>query len=329
VASVRYSGAAPYVAASEPATPVQRCVVSTPKLRELSGLAADGQWMYAVSDGGDRLQVLMLRPDCSVERVITNQVDPYDVEDLARGKDGTLWLADTGDNQRRRESVALHTLDGEGRAKLYRLTYPDGPHDAEALLLDRNDRPYIVTKEPFGASGIYRPVGDLRPDADNRLTQIGSITIDRTKTPGGPEKAGGLASVLITGGAVSHDGKVVALRTYTDAYLFSAPDGDVERALKGKPTRIPLPDEPQGEAIAFEPNGALLSGSEGLAPIMVVDNAVTLAPEEAGGSVPDNTARTPEAASESRLAGWQSLGLAGVATLVVLVVVRGLRRVRR
>jgi hypothetical protein len=33
-------------------------------------------------------------------------------------------------------------------------------------------------------------------------------------------------------------------------------------ALRGTPVRVPLPGEPQGEAIAFTPDGTLLSGSE-------------------------------------------------------------------
>ncbi|MFD1051940.1 hypothetical protein ACFQ1S_43450, partial [Kibdelosporangium lantanae] len=94
--------------------------------------------------------------------------------------------------------------------------------------------------------------------------------------------------ILITGGAVSADGTVVALRTYTDAYLWSAPNGDIETALKGNPTRIPLPNEPQGEAIAFEPDGTLISGSEGTGqPIRAIPQATTMVhPNPQGGGSP-------------------------------------------
>ena len=40
-------------------------------------------------------------------------------------------------------------------------------------------------------------------------------------------------------------------RTYTDAHLFAAPDGDVVAALGGTPVTVPLPGEPQGEAVAL------------------------------------------------------------------------------
>ena len=53
------------------------------------------------------------------------------------------------------------------------------------------------------------------------------------------------------------------LRTYTDAWLFAVPaEGGVAGALRGTPVQVPLPGEPQGEALAFTADGTLLSGSE-------------------------------------------------------------------
>ena len=91
------------------------------------------------------------------------------------------------------------------------------------------------------------------------------MQLTSTDTPGGPVP-GIVGSVTVTGAATSADGTAVALRTYTDAYLFPLPDGDVAARFAAKPVRVPLPDEAQGEAIAFEPDGSLLSGSEGAGP---------------------------------------------------------------
>ena len=65
--------------------------------------------------------------------------------------------------QRRRSgpTVALIALRPDGSTSIYRLTYPDGPHDAEALLLAPDGTPYVVTKEVLGASGVYRPAAAL------------------------------------------------------------------------------------------------------------------------------------------------------------------------
>jgi hypothetical protein len=252
--------AVPLLAAAQPVV-VDRCVPQTPKLAELSGLATNGRHWYAVSDGGTRLRVVVLDPaDCAVLDEIVADADPYDVEDLALGADGAFWLADIGDNDRDRSTVALHRLDPDGGTGLFRLSYPDGPHDAEALLLDRAGVPYLVTKELVGPARVYRPIGALAEPGPTPLAQVATVRIEPTDTPGGP--AGRAGSVLVTGGAVSADGTVLALRTYTDAYLFPVPDGDVPAALAAVPVRIPLPDEPQGEALALEPDGTLLSGSE-------------------------------------------------------------------
>ncbi|MGH3910993.1 MAG: hypothetical protein ACRDRM_09200, partial [Pseudonocardiaceae bacterium] len=245
-------------AAAQPAVQAL-CTPADLELTELSGLATDGNRWFAVSDGGTSLRVLVLNPaDCGVLDEITADVNPYDVEDLALAHDGTLWLADTGDNDLDRSTVALHRLTPDGDASLYRLTYPDGPHDAEALLLDQTGIPYVVTKE-LGPARVYRPTGTLAEPGPTALEQVATVRIEPTSTPGGP--VGGVGSVLVTGGAASIDGQLVALRTYTDAYLFSAPGGDVVAALAGAPVRIPLPDEPQGEALALAPDGTLLSGS--------------------------------------------------------------------
>lgn len=297
-----------------------------PELAELSGLATDGERWFAVADGGVRLEVVVLDPaDCAVLDVITAATDPFDVEDLALAPDGALWLADSGDNDLVRDTVALHRLDPGGGAALYRLTYPDGPHDAEALLLNRAGVPYLVTKEVLGGAGIYRPAGSLTEPGPTPLERVGTVTVGPTDTPGGP--LGRTGSTVVTGGAVSADGMVVALRTYTDAYLWPAPDGDVVAALGRDPVRVPLPGEPQGEAVAFAPDGALLSVSEGGAPVRRVPDAAALLAPPPPSPPPTDRADMAEPEPDRALARWQA-GLLAMGIAVVLVLVLLLRRRR-
>jgi hypothetical protein len=314
---------------------VDRCPVSDNRLAELSGLAADGENWYAVPDGGRQLQVAVLRRDCSVLRMITAAVDPFDVEDLARGGDGRLWLADIGDNARDRDTIALHVLPPRGLPALYRLTYPDGPHDAEALVLDRQDRPYVITKEILGGAGVYRPAGPLSGAGPTGLERVATLRVPPSATPGGP--TGAFDAALITGAATSTDGGVLAVRTYTDAYLYPVPGDDLVAALAAKPVRVPLPGEPQGEAIAFEPDGTLLSASEradaGVQPIRAVPGAADLAanatprpsdqPAASATPTPDGQAGpATELPEEGRsLSDWQAMLLAIVAAAAVVVVI--------
>jgi hypothetical protein len=302
--------------------PVARCGVDDPRLVELSGLTVVGDAVWAMADGGRRVELLRLDPDtCAVIGRRSADVDPYDPEDLAVAADGSLWVGDIGDNDRRRATVALIVVPPTGPAQLHRLTYPDGPHDAEALLVDARGVPTVVTKD-VAAAGVYRPAGALAGDAPVPLVHLTDLVLPSSDTVGG--SIGGLGSRTVTGGAVSADGRVVALRTYTDAWLYAAPDGDVAAALRRTPVRVPLPGEPQGEAVAFLPDGTLLSGSESRGGVTGQLRAVPGAGALAGaaaGPIPSTTP-APAAAAPAPVTApppaWRSAALGAGAVVVVL-----------
>lgn len=317
--------------AAASADPVNRCTVNDKNIGELSGLAADDKYFYAHNDGGTKLQVFVLdKKTCKVVKTVTNKTDPYDVEDMALAPDGRFWLEDAGDNKKDRENVAIHVLGQDGKATLYRLTYPDGAHDTEALLLDKKGVPYLVTKTPLGTAQVFRPEGQLASPGPTKLVQVGTVDLEPTETPGGPTKVPhAIDAILITGGAVSSDGTVVALRTYTDAYLWSAPDGDIAAALTGKPTQVPLPNEPQGEAIAFEPDGTLISGSEGVGqPIRAVAQATSMVHSnpQGGGSPAESSSGSSATSADFPVGTVIGVGIAvilGVTLVLVLLRRRG------
>jgi hypothetical protein len=259
-AAAEEAGAA---AAPNSPAPVTRCQVSDPRLTEISGLVDVGDRTLVINDGGDQLAVYALDARCAVVDVHTVPVDPYDPEDMAVGTDGTVWLADTGDNTHSRSTVALHALRPDGSASLFRLRYPDGPHDSETLLLAPDGTPYLVTKEVLGASGVYRPSAPLAEGVVTPLERVAAVNFTHTGTEGGP--VGRAGQLMATGGAVSRDGTMIALRTYTDAYVWPLSNSDVATALAGTPVRIALPPAPQGEAISFSADDRqLVVAGEGL-----------------------------------------------------------------
>src|SRR5690606_19747459 len=69
-------------ATAEASAPRTVCTVQDERLAELSGLASNGQELFAVNDGGTQVEVFVLDRNCRVQRTITAGIDPYDVEDL-------------------------------------------------------------------------------------------------------------------------------------------------------------------------------------------------------------------------------------------------------
>ena len=245
--------------------PATVCRITDDRLAELSGLVATRTGYVVVNDGSDaadRRRIFFLDRRCKVVRTVAYPSRPRDTEDLAQAADGTLWVGDIGDNSRTRSTIALWRLAPSARRPtLFRLAYPDGAQDAEALLLPPTGPPVVVTK----SGSVYVVDGPLRSAATTPLRRAGAVRLPMTGTSNPFSFPGRL---LITGGAVSPDGQRAVLRTYADAFEFDVPDGDLVRAVtQGTPRVVALPDEPQGESVAYTADGsALLTVSEIEAP---------------------------------------------------------------
>ncbi|MFG1780651.1 hypothetical protein ACGFIR_26115 [Micromonospora sp. NPDC049051] len=258
--------AAPGAAVADPSpaaaagTPV--CEVRGGRLSEISGMAVTDSGYVMINDGADdeaRRRIFFLDERCSVVRSVSYPSRPRDTEDLAVGADGTIWVADTGDNDRSRQTIGVWKLPpGADRPVLHRMAYPDGPHDVEALLVTGDDRPLVVTKH---SANLYAPSAGLRPGTTTPLVKVGRVRLPASTTS---NPFGALGRAVVTGAATAPDGRRVVLRTYADAYEFDVPDGDVVAALTGgTPRVIGLPDEPQGESVAYSRDGrSLLTVSE-------------------------------------------------------------------
>ncbi|MGY1723598.1 hypothetical protein [Blastococcus sp. SYSU DS0533] len=318
---------APALAEAAPApAPEIRCSITDPRLAELSGLVVVGEQVLALNDGGEQVAVHGLDASCAVVDVQTAAADPFDPEDLGVASDGSVWVADIGDNGSVRPTVALHVLRPDGTVALHRLTYPDGAHDAEALLLAPDGTPYLVTKEVLGASGVYRPAVPLVDGGTVPMERVASVNLTLTGTPGGP--VGRAGQLLVTGGAVAADGSALALRTYTDAYVWPLTGSDVVGALSGEPLRVALPESPQGEAISFTADSqALVVASEGLpsaVTVVALPAAAAATSPAPGGAPPPSLAELTTGSDRSPIAA--ALIAASVATLVVWLTGRLRRR---
>jgi hypothetical protein len=261
--------------------PVVVFTLQDPAINESSGLAVSAvhhDLVWTHNDGGSVAKVFGIDRDGATAATVTLAgVDPYDPEALAPGPgpDGepALYLGDTGDNLRERPDVSVFRFDepdslGDSTvtATWYRFTYPDGPHDAEALLVDPRGRLMIATKGISG-QGLYRAPRDLVTEAEgtNRLHRIASVPS------------------LVTDGAYLPDGRFV-LRTYSAVFVYDRPGHEVARGE--------LPGQEQGESIAAD-GDRLIVGSEG------VHSQVLAVPVPGGAGTPSPSTSSPRDASSS------------------------------
>lgn len=226
-------------------------------LNELSGLVASRTrpgLLYSHEDSGAGPQVWALRADGSVAGGWTVPgAEALDWEDMATGPSPTgegavLYLGDIGDNAGARPFVDVYRVPepafGTGvtaPAERLRLRYPDGPRDAETLLVDpRRGTLVIVAKALTGARAYSVPASAFP----------GEATLRR-----GPE----VDVVLATAGDVSADGRTVAVRGYTAlAVLRRRTDEALTATLRREPCSPPTAlFEGQGEALALNRDGTI------------------------------------------------------------------------
>lgn len=287
-------------------------VVSTiadPRIVESSGLVLSARHpglAYTINDSGNAAVVYAIR--VSTGKVVGTTLvaggELVDTEALSIDDDGTLWIADTGDNSGNRSDAALYSLpeQGEGAhtvaARRFPVSYADGAQDVEALLINpRTNEKFLVSKGLLGGD-VYPVPDSLRSGAANTLTPIGADV-----------------PVLVTDGAFTPDGRHAVLRSYGTVEVYDAKDWAPLRSGS-------LPAQEQGETLAMEPGGdSILIGSEGADSTLLrvelnvdADVPVTAAPTAKPGTVK----ASPEADNDSALWGI------GIAAAVVVAVAGGL-----
>jgi hypothetical protein len=237
---------------------------STPGAYWTHNDSGDGPFIYAIDTRGDSLGVFQV-----------TGAQNRDWEDISIGpgpqRDKSyLYIGDIGDNDQQRSEVVVYrvaepvpnnnklTRRRPGvtePAEAIRLRYPDGKHDAEALLVHpTSGNIYIVTKVVLANPVVYEAPAPLTSGKAITMRRIGEIRI--------PSIFGG----VVTGGSISPDGHRVALCDYFQGYELVLPSRatNFNDIWKQRMTGFDLGKREQGEAIAYRLDGkALLATSEG------------------------------------------------------------------
>lgn len=175
-----------------------------------------------------------------------------DWEDIAVGP-GTdpnvsyVYVGDIGDNTSKRDKVQIYrfpepsTIEKEMRvrAETFTLVYPDGPRDAETLMVDPWSGDLFVLSKRDTSNTLYRAPADQLEKGEVVMEKIMKLPI-----------------TMAVAGDISADGKHILIKNYWVVYYWQRGEGEsLAEALSRKPIQLPYKPEPQGEAIGFSANG--------------------------------------------------------------------------
>jgi hypothetical protein len=249
----------------------QMGVIQSDLLREISGIAASRRnpgVLYVHNDSGEAPKVYAINEKAQLLGVCNVRgANHRDWEDIAVGpgpdpNQPYLYIGDIGDNGAKYPEVIVYRVPepkvdavkpfGQmtiGLAEAIRLVYPDGPRDAETLLVDPLTRDiYIISKRDL-IPKVYRAAfpqswhPGLRSEASTPRIKLEQVAV----LPFGS---------FPTGGSVSPDGRRVVVRGMFNIALWErSAGGPLWRAFSGKPASLPVANEPQGEAICFDGKG--------------------------------------------------------------------------
>lgn len=251
--------------------------LAVPAISEASGLAASRKtpgvlWTHNDSDpDGPRVYAFAAADARYLGRWRLTSATVTDWEDIAVGPgaqpgSAALYVGDIGDNNAVRPDITVYRvpepavdlagppvdLDLPGAEALV-FTYPKGQAaDAETLLVDpvRGDL-CVVAKRLDGLAEVHCAAAPLTS---------GPLTLATTAEVGN----------LATGGSVSPDGRLVAVRTYLDARLWRRDlDMPLASAFASPACPLALVIEMQGESLEFAADGlGYFTVSEGANPAL-------------------------------------------------------------
>lgn len=277
----------------------------------LAVLSGEPDYVFTVNDHAPT-RIFGVDPNSGHSAVTMRLRDAQTVdwEAIAPGQDRTLWIGDIG---RSRRFVTVYKFElpsqlstGYYSSTAYRLTYPDGAHDAQALLVDPSDGTVFVATHDSGGGSLYEA---NEPSAGGtQLRKVGSV-------PGN-----------VTDGAYRPDGKQFVLRTPGKAYVYSAPGKQVGT--------IALPKQRQGKGVAYTSSGKslLLSGGGANSKVLRVKVSALVTSSSTPSSSAGSTATPSEtsgASSDGDGNGMANLAfivgpfvIAAIAVLVALLLLR-------
>ena len=239
-------------------------LLNSPLLTEASGIAVSRSnssilWshndsghpnrLFAVGDKGENFGYFFL-----------TGAGTRDYEDICMGKGpengvNYIYLADIGDNDAEHNYIVVYRIKEPDATQLepagthyfnindierMEFTYPDGPRDAETIMIDpiTKDIYFVSKRDP--RSIVYRA---SYPQEVGERTEL--------------EKLAQLPFNWAVAGDISADGSQIGIKVKNKIYFWERnPQETIIDALKREPELLPYILEPQGESFAWTEDGS-------------------------------------------------------------------------
>ena len=232
-------------------------------LEEASGLCVSRSnpnilWSHNDSGHPNRIFPIGTKGDNFGHFVLTN-AGTRDYEDICIGpgeKSGVnyIFLGDIGDNHAQYNYIVIYqfeepSTEGLDSAQVnyieaeditrYEFTYPDGPRDAETLMIDPWTKDlYIVSKRDY-RSVVYRAKYPFNSEERTELEKLAQLPFN-----------------WAVAGDISADGTKIAIKDKNNIYFWQRNQSEsVVDALQRKPEKLPYILEPQGESFGWSESG--------------------------------------------------------------------------
>jgi hypothetical protein len=272
---------------SDYSDPVEVGRIQSPEINESSGLSAsecqDVLWTH--NDAGNEPVIFAMASNgghLGAWRVENSK--NIDWESIATYRDPGgkchLLIGDFGDNDENRRDLVIYrvpepevsteTASATAKtplrtqpAEVMRFAYPDGPKNAETILVQpKTGDVYVLTKNKRGPSEVHKLKQEFGSDAVVTTQRVAQLSV-----PSRPEG-------LLTGGSISPDGTRVMVCDVKNGYEYVLPSGaaDFDLVWKQKPMVVNLGSRKQGEGVSYGRDGLTLyaSSEKKSTPIMLI-----------------------------------------------------------
>lgn len=234
---------------------------------EISGIVASADhpgYLYVHNDSGDSSRFFAITPDGQLRGIFNfpGETPPLGVKDceditLGSGPDSGVsyvYMGDIGDNFARRKYINIYRIKeptlpppalsvNVDASPLY-LQYPDGPRDAETLMVDPIEKLLYIVSKREDSVHIYSTPLYFKDHDTVTLTKKATIWLGSDK------------GKWITAGDISPKGDQILVKSYRKVFYWQRRPGEhVWQTMQRQPLSLPYIIEGQGEAICFTRDG--------------------------------------------------------------------------